>query len=231
MKIIIFSKNRAMQLDALLRSLPTNSDISIIYMATNGRYQKGYDKLIDIYKYDFFKQDQKHDLKHLLLQIFIFHNNHEYLSFMVDDDIVYDNNFPGIKLNQNECYSLRLHPGIDNIIHYTYTMSLDGNIYRTKDIDKLIIQINFDNPNQLESALQGRYGKNFKMLYGKGHLIGFNHNRVSDSSHCAFTGCFNEEYLNKLFLMGFYIDFESMKLSQTNNVHTSQKYLFKKASI
>ncbi len=252
MKIIIFSKNRAMQLEALLRSLQKNKyNIQIIYLAENNFYQNGYDKL--------FKEINRVDvtyIKETTLKFNVLHqliNNHNNLiAFMVDDDIVYDNIFPvgGIAepimcdnniikdsdlpqviLKQNECYSLRLHSGIKNPIHFQYTMSLDGNVFRQKDIRPLIDSIEFNNPNQLESALQGRFGHNFKMKYGKGHLIGFNHNRVSSTSHCAFTNEFSEEYLNKLYLTGLLIDFEAMNIIPSNDVHTTKKYLFKKANI
>jgi len=234
MKIIIFSKNRAMQLEALLRSLPSEKlAITVIYTCTSNFYQKGYDKIIEgidesLYHVIFSKENSNFGFREKLQKAL----NSEYLiSFMVDDNIVYDSSFPGISLKQNECYSLRLHKGIKNPTHYNYTMSLDGNVYRIKDIHPLINNLNFDNPNQLESALQGRYGTNFKMKYGKGYLIGFNHNRVSNTSHCAFTGDFSEQELNKKFMDGYIIDFEAMCLKPTSNVHTSQKYLFKKAKI
>ena len=234
MKIIIFSKNRAMQLEALLRSLPTrNIDIVVIYKTTANLYQKGYDKIIgsineDFHHVIFSKESLNFGFRQRLIQSFYYDG---LISFMCDDDIVYDNNFPEIRLKQNQCYSLRLHQGIKSPIHFNYTMSLDGNVYRTKDIAPIIDNIMFDNPNQLESTLQGRYGNNFKMRYGKGYLIGFNHNRVSDTSHCHFTGHFSEHKLNQMFLDGFIIDYEVMHIKPINNVHSSQKYLFKKADV
>ena len=63
MKIIIFSKDRACQLDLLLRSIQKNwdfenIDISILYTSSNDKYNISYNTLFDKYNdIDFIKED------------------------------------------------------------------------------------------------------------------------------------------------------------------------------
>lgn len=221
-----------MQLDALLRSLPKDVYVIVIYKADDEFFQKGYNKIIaekNPGKWNtIFIRENIANVK-TLLENYIDYGIHDKICFMVDDIIVYDRNFPEIELGEDECYSLRLHEGIKNKKHLDYTMSLDGNVYRLKDIKPLIESLpDYQDLNQLESMLHGRYAKQFKMKYGDGYLIGFNHNRVSLTSHCYYTGEFTEKRLNKGFLEGFIIDIDKMNVGPTGDVHTSLKYEFKK---
>ena len=223
-KIIIFSKNRAMMLEALLRSLGNKYETYTIFKATAPEFRKGYKKLGFTAKKGKGYVDET-DLKKDLLNAF---QGTEQICLMVDDDIVFDNSFVIPELNRNETYSLRMHKKIKNTIHYNYHISLDGNIFMTADIKQHINAIEFKTPNQLESRLQGAFGKIFKMSYGEGYLIGFNHTRCAIDSGCFFSGLYSDEELNKRFLNGEIIDFEAMQIKQIDNVHSSQLYQFKK---
>jgi hypothetical protein len=89
LNIIIFSKDRAMQLDLLLGSIKENTtfntqNITVIYMSSTQDFEDGYNKLISGYDCNFvketsFKQDVLNSLKN------------EYTMFLVDDDIFYRN--------------------------------------------------------------------------------------------------------------------------------------------
>ena len=89
-KIIIFSKNRAIMLEALLRSLNNKYDIYIIYKFTNSGFQAGYEKLIWNNTNNNIHYILEHNFKNDLLNIM---KEIEQVCFMVDDDIVFDNNF------------------------------------------------------------------------------------------------------------------------------------------
>ena len=59
--LLIWSKDRACQLDLLLRSLPPNLffNVCTLYKATSKEYQSGYDKLMDLYPEYFFINEEK----------------------------------------------------------------------------------------------------------------------------------------------------------------------------
>jgi len=124
-KLIIFSKNRALQLFTLLSSLDKNStifkDIYILYKFTNEEYKQGYDKLktqtyenIDKDKSIYFYEENEEGFKSNLNELLqLNREKYDHICFMVDDQIMYQ------KLeNENEifdlitddvfCFSLRL---------------------------------------------------------------------------------------------------------------------------
>lgn len=125
---IIFSKNRACQLDLLLRSIEQNfthisNDIRIIYTHTDSEFEKGYSKLVDKFpNYIWYEQvDFQKDTLFALSQC------KKHVCFFVDDDIVY--NTPNIYGNQIEhlmtniedagCFSFRL--GLNTVIQDPYS--------------------------------------------------------------------------------------------------------------
>ena len=95
---VLFSRDRAMQLDLTLRSLEKNckellSDgrVSIIYLATNEDFKKGYEKLkIEFadYKINFIEQSAnfKNDVISALTPPE--GEQSDYTTFLVDDDIL-----------------------------------------------------------------------------------------------------------------------------------------------
>ncbi len=223
MNAIIFSKNRAMQLDCLLRSIEKNMPFVnpvIIYKNTSAFYSAGYNKIQT--RWLLKEKNLKKDILDFMTT--------EYTCFLVDDDIVFDNVNRIPKLNKNQTYSIRLGPNIKNKKHLNYPFSLDGNFFLTYNIKPLIKSIDFSNPNKLESMLHHRFSKNWHTIYNKQRLVGICHNRVSNTSHCSFTGKYSEENLNQMFIDGQVIDFENMDFSNINNVHSEIDYKFKKCS-
>lgn len=84
---IIFSKNRAMQLELLLHSIKENNDedlnIHVLYNFSNEKHEKSYEVLSKEYPYVYFHKQSnfKQDLLGLL-------NNQDYVMFMTDDNVV-----------------------------------------------------------------------------------------------------------------------------------------------
>lgn len=115
LNVIIFSKDRAMQLDLLLQSILLNFNVedytlNILYKASNDEYNRGYNTIRDLYPQFNYKKEES--FKSDLLSLF---NNSQYTVFFTDDDIV----FKSLKLNNDElhnifmltnanCFSLRL---------------------------------------------------------------------------------------------------------------------------
>jgi len=115
LNVIIFSKDRAMQLDLLLQSILLNFNVedytlNILYKASNDEYNRGYNTIRDLYPQ--FRYKKEESFKQDLLSLF---NDSKYTVFLTDDDIIYQS----FKLNNDElhnifmltnanCFSLRL---------------------------------------------------------------------------------------------------------------------------
>ena len=125
---IIFSKDRACQLDLLLYSIEKNfkdtDELYVIYKHTSDLFEKGYDLLIDRFSYN--KQIKfvlESDFQKDTIRVCSEAKN-KYLAFFVDDDIVYRpvsvSSFLEEAFDENmSCVSLRL--GSNTVIQDFYT--------------------------------------------------------------------------------------------------------------
>ena len=123
MNVVIFSKDRAAQLDLLLRSmLWLMADKYVIYTCSTKNHDKGYDKLFWDYwcdRSDIHLFMQEDNFKDSLLR----HIDTEQAGtvFFTDDDVFIDN-WPMITFafpDNVACLSLRLNPRMD----YCYTLN------------------------------------------------------------------------------------------------------------
>lgn len=138
----IFSKDRACQLDALLRSIKDNfkeiESANILYKASNDFFNQGYEELKKRYKeFNWIKEIEfTSDYKRIVSEY-----KKEFCLNLVDDEIII-NPYPiniflnGLSKNQEifHCSTLRLHPQVN----HTYTWNLDSplkNIIRIKNLD------------------------------------------------------------------------------------------------
>jgi hypothetical protein len=167
MNIIIFSKNRAAQLDLLLQGLTLPATILYTY---DPEFEAGYKKLIKMYpEFDFVKEI---NFKGQLIKLI----KDEHILFLVDDDFVVEpfnvncKEFKQLKKNKLIlCLSLRLAPTFNEVPpffpdntwrwknhHHSwgYPMSVSSTIFRSKDILPIIIEHDFRNPNELEIVLR-----------------------------------------------------------------------------
>jgi hypothetical protein len=115
LNVIIFSKDRAMQLNLLLETMLSKFKIddykvNILYKTSNDEYDRGYNMIRDLYPQFTYKKEQS--FKEDLLSLF---NESKYTIFFVDDIIFYND----VILNNDElhnifmlteasCFSLRL---------------------------------------------------------------------------------------------------------------------------
>jgi hypothetical protein len=136
LNVIIFSKDRAMQLDLLLQSILLNFNVedyklNILYKASNDEYNRGYNMISDLYPQFTYKREE--NFKSDLMSLF---NDSEYTVFLTDDDIIYKS----FKLNNDElhnifmlteanCFSLRL--GLNTVNCYTMQRLNKLNNYNT----------------------------------------------------------------------------------------------------
>lgn len=212
MDIVIFSKNRAFQLEALLRSITLYcdifSEITILYKADNFDYKLGYKKLEKIYsQVKFIKEsDFKSDLEtiiggaHVKVGLFC-------------DDIIFFRKFFG---NIEPIFQFRLGENIKNRIHFKYTYSVQSTIFYKNNLLNCLSEINYFNVTSLEANLQ-RFSGDIPNYSGQ-YIVELPLNRVSDTSHCPYAGM-SEKKLNELFLDNKILDFQKMKFDNFTDVH------------
>lgn len=269
--IIVFSKDRAMQLELFLRSFAIyvynfhRYKINVLYTYSNKSYKEGYDKLIKEIGVNipyFYQAAYCMSIKFILENDFrknvieLVNPNKKYTVFFVDDDIFknqvdfYDrqmdifNNDPKIL-----CRSLRLHPNLtycytqktkmrkpeflaDNVfywkktdIDYGYPMSVDGHIFRTKEIFPLIKKIDFINPNTFEGYMAVNPLTLPKMICYDTSIIVNNPVNMVQTNNENYHGNISQAYLNKMFLKGYKISLEN--IAGIENISCHQEIEFK----
>lgn len=244
---IIFSRDRSCQLELFLRSMKyffvefDQHKISILYKYTNQQFKNGYDKLIVEYPSINFvlENDFKTDLLSLI--------KNKYTIFFVDDIIWKEpfslncDDFNLFEKNENILtYSLRLHPNLTycytaNVLmnptksklftwynlpgDYGYPMSLDGHFFRTQDIMNLLINLPYNNPNQLEAMMSVRPLNKPLMLCSEKSIIFNNPCNKVQTNNPNRHGNISAEYLNENFLNDYIIDLEPFKYLNNESCH------------
>lgn len=209
MRLIIFSKDRVMQLDFLLRSLKrvdNKFDIHVLYTGDQDYSLLDYD--ITLVKETNFKKD--------LIELI----PDGVVGFMTDDDYVFrDCHVPVFPTS----YSLRLGKNIKVKAHFDYGFSVDGHFYHAKDLMQPLEDTEFTNPNKLESKVNRTYGHRFRPIQHEkqSSLVGIPNNMVSDTSGCSEMGGDVEE-LYQRYLKGERIQDMEIK---TSDVHKYIEYI------
>ena len=250
---IIFSKNRAAQLHLLLQSIEKYaphlySSITVIYQFTTDEHREAYGlvsrglkKIMPNLELQVnFEQDIK---RHLSADCPL-------TTFLVDDDVFFRpviisiEQIHDIIYHTSRVFSLRLGkqykylrefflyghymtiPRNENVKCAAYPLSLDGNIFDTKFISKLINQISFTNPNKLESRLQ-KFTPKCSNIYSTPDqcLVGIPVNRVSNTSHCSYGERYglHEDDICARFLRGEEFDINQIDFSSVNDTHVELK--------
>jgi len=105
-------------------------------------------------------------------------------------------------------------------VDFGYPLSVDGHIFRTKDIFKLVRKVAFKNPNEMEAGLQifDTYPRNKMVSYKQNALINTPINMVQDTfenregeEFGVNIDSLNEEYLNGKIINLDAIDFSKIK--------------------
>jgi len=205
--LIIFSKNRAMQLDALLRSIQLRcnvfNSIHVVWTADEG-YERSYISMMPKHNVTWIKETNfKEDTMRAMTDAV-------FTCFMCDDDIIM-HDFNGLPDNWDGllCHSLRMEGepwkwrGMTG--NEGYPFSVDGHIYKTKLIKPLINNLMFINPNKLESQMQHRTHYP-DLMSGQFILTSLSVNRTSSTSGCDFSNDYPERVLDDMFLAGKRMD-------------------------
>lgn len=214
MNAIIFSKDRAMQLDALLRSMEEYCpmfDIQVLFDYSNPVYKDAYFTCMDEHReIDFLvENDFQEDVYSMIMP--------GWNCLLVDDCIFYrEVDEMGLfeLCNEVDVVSLRLGNEIRG--HQDYHGSIDGNLFKYETLLELSHK-DFSNPNQLEARLVN-ITKDLTMgWFDEAHLKGIPANKVSKTSTCSDMGI-STGILNQMYLEGKRIDYKAMNLKH-HNVH------------
>ncbi len=180
--IIVFSKDRAAQLDCLLRTIAKNltsplGHVYVLYRSSSDEFRSGYDRLrTRVSKQIRFVEEQnfRTDLFSILAGI----EDESFLMFLVDDDIMlapidvttlltsFTKRHLFISLRCSRTYPgklpffFRTDPILEwrwdyqrKPVTWNYPFSVDGNMFASGHIKKLIKSIDFQGPNSLEGRL------------------------------------------------------------------------------
>jgi hypothetical protein len=178
MTTIVFSKDRAMQLDAFLRSYEKHvmplSKVYVLFAASSYRHEKAYEYAHRLFHFATFVQQTtfKDDVLRLLPkdgtvvfyvddQVFIhpwFVTEKPGLSLRLGLNLTRDyafgdraQNLPPYEAVNDSMISWRW---ADGELSWRYPLSVDGHVFDADMLRTMIEQIEFHSPNTLESALQ-----------------------------------------------------------------------------
>lgn len=244
MNVIIFSKDRPMQLDLLLRSMPEQlrDECTIIVKSSHTPYYIGYLEVVN--KNDAWFCFESHFKTDLLESL----SWYDPLTMFFTDDDVFINPMPEIPELPDAvaCLSLRLNPSLDYCYtlcrsqnapkmtqngnnwvwnwrladaDFGYPMSLDGHIFRTADILPLLKRLDYHDPNSLEAALaENPIDRPLMMCYDKSIIVNNPINRVQDTVPNRH-GNITAKELNNLWLAGKRIKLEPFMGIKNNACH------------
>ena len=205
------------------------SKINILYTYSNNLFNEGYKitkKLHPEFNYKL-EKNFKNDLiplidKNKKFSVFFVDD----IIFKEDFSLFDDK----IKILENDknilCLSLRLHPHltycyparvkmvnpkpdennkfnwINKTGDYSYPMSLDGSIFRTNEILPILLHLNYNNPNTLESRMASNpIQKPFMLMYEKSKIINNPANKVQTFNE-NIHGNISAEFINNQYLNG-----------------------------
>ena len=231
---IVFTMNRAMQLDAFLRSMekwaPSLFPITVMYRATSGKFLRGYSVLQG--EHSSVQWVDQSDFKIKLIGLV--NQGRPLTAMFVDDDLFYRSFTEPPSVASGECWSIRL----EEISGYQRTpsrhplggYSVDGNIHRTEDLRAALESVDFADPCRLEEALNWNPTAP-PVVERHGHLrclVNVPNNHVANVfPDIPFMGGLAKE-LNDRYLAGERIDLDTMDFGGIGDCHCPVEYKFKR---
>ena len=234
-------------------------NINVLYKCSSEEFKKSYDLLKDRFKEinwveetNFKEQTLK--LMETDLPYTCFFTDDDIIYNVIDEKFVEclnDNDVFCFSLrlgfNVNHCYTMKC----ENVLvpdkqdekyvwwnwaksyaDFGYPLSVDGHIFRTKEIKKLIKATSFFNPNTLEGNLQvfDNYPKEIMVAYKTSVLVN-SPNNIVNQTHPNRKGekfNFSTKELNDKYLNNEIIDYNSIDFSNIIGCHQELELKFKK---
>jgi hypothetical protein len=240
-------------LDSVEKNANGVFSLNVLYTYSNDEFEKGYNKLMEQFpevkwiKEIDFREQTLAILENSIYNYTSFFTDDDIIYGRVDENemiskLETDNDAfcfsMRLGLNTNKCYTMRC----DNVImpdyeddkfikwnwsvHYMdfgYPLSVDGHIFKTKEIHKLSKKVMFQNPNTFEAALQmfGNYPKKTMWSYKQSKLVNSPSNVVQSvfpNREGEFHGISAQE-LNDNFLSGREIKLNKIDFSNIVGCH------------
>lgn len=233
---LIFSRDRAAQLDLLLQSLQKNTRMGtaatthVLWRATNDEYLRGYRQVQETWPLVMFHYERDFDSD--LRAALVFTAGDRYVTFLCDDDVLY-RKVPGMGAEALQAdlvltFSLRLADRWGQPWHWAdlprhdhgYPGAIDGHTFRVSDVLRMIDGQTIENPLMLETILAHRcegwaQSRPLMAAYPEQALVGVPVNTVADDRlrpHGEFHPQTADE-LNYRFLSGERIDLDALDFS------------------
>jgi hypothetical protein len=254
---IVFSKDRALQLDACLRSIERNAPYGgstfVIYLATNPQFLRSYELMAVNEGTRLLPQSA--DFRRDVLEVVdtaarytVFHTDDDFCFRRPADHLVPPHGFAcfSLRLGENTtyCYPLDREQRVPraaasgSIItwdwtradgDFAYPMSVNGHIFETDLVRRMLRRASFSNPNELEYELHlRRYMMPPLMLASREScVLSVPANAVSvTANRSGEDPDYSPEALNARFLAGQRIDLNAMDFSGIRGAHQEIPFVF-----
>lgn len=253
---IIFSKDRPLQLDSLLRSIKDHfqipfNKIIILYKSSSHLFQEGYRKLIDRKIIPNCQWINENEFRNDLYNVLRSFEEDSLIMFLVDDDIFfkqfegpnvlnafsdkhlfislrasrdYKNDIQPRFLKTNEYLEWKWNYNRKKPVTWNYPFSIDGNIFHTSIIKKIVSNISFSAPNTFEGNMHiyrhAWWLKRIKLALAplKPAVVNNPLNKVQTEGE-TWNRNISVESLNQKYLEGFQIDNSVFYSSEPTGIH------------
>ena len=253
---LVFSRDRALQLDGLLTSFDQyaahlQQSVTVLYRATKPLHELAYLDCAKAHSRQMFWR-QEGDFAEDVFE-WIEDRAGYYVGFLVDDDL-FIRPAPPVETVRPQageaCFALRLWTSITRVsgntvirswphrawpwrtsseLDYGYPLALDGHVYRRDTISPLL-DFDFADPTQLEAGLAARADRLTYPLMAAAErqcLVGIPANRVSENSGVPHMGGDVDELCER-FLAGDRLDPDAMGLDHVASAHAEISLAFRR---
>lgn len=263
---VVFSKNRAMQLEACLQSIdryaPYDGPVVVVYNATSRAFEDGYRRLLAGLEGKRVRLvSQTYDFRRDVLgavdpmcEHTVFHTDDDVFFRMPPARPIMGDRFAAFsfRLGQNTTYCYprrREQPVPPRSAHepfiawnwtrasddFAYPMSLDGHVFTTKTLRRMLVCAQFNTPNELESELHLRrhLAPPGMLAFRESCLVSIPVNVVTATyrNRAAENPDWSAEALNRRFLAGERLDLDAMDFSVVRGAHQEIPLAFKRDGI
>jgi hypothetical protein len=254
---IVFSRDRAFQLDAFLESVrryarPLLDMTTVVFRTTSAEHAQAYDLLRrDWWEVAFREQaDFRTDVIGSIggQPFTVFHTDDDLFfrnvdGFFLDDEIACFSFRLG--LNTTYCYPLDFDETIqpeemsDDWMTWRwrahgrgafgYPLALNGHVFRTTDVERWLADAAFANPNELEVALQSFTEEVPALMasFRESRLVNIPTNLVNESFANRHAAAHTTTSLNDRYLRGERLDLDAMDFARVHAAHEELEYVFR----
>lgn len=254
---LIFSRDRAAQLDLLFQSLKANGTpekTKVIWWPSSVFYTEGYDVFADLWADEAIPFLSSAEYFGSILRHLLNDTSDETVTFFCDDDVLYrrpEADPRRMLLDERVLtVSLRLGRGNRQMLiperfpvwdwttlkphDFGFPCSIDGHVFRVEDVLAMMGSDRIENPTALETVMAHRASlfaesRPLMACFEQQCLVGVPVNRVSETSGVPFGEKYpaTTEELNRRFLGGERIDLDQLDFSGVDACHYEIPFVWK----